>query len=166
MLSLDATAYGMVVNKSKTELMFIKSRNMVYPSQIEVEGEIIKAQTSMKILGIYFDNDLGWKTHCQTLVKHWAKSSETPREARRVPKNHYSPVFRQTLLCYACVVSDGHLKHQEQDRCVTLQGSQGRYQGLDEDLSARNARPSGETKAKNPCGLFSGLNFDQLLQSR
>jgi len=57
------SSLGMVVNKSKTELMFMRNRNKILPGSITVDLEEIKAQNSIKILGIQFDHDLGWNTH-------------------------------------------------------------------------------------------------------
>jgi len=58
---------GMVVNKEKTELLFMKRRNEILPENITVGTDVIKVQKTLKALGIAFDFDLSWKTHTENL---------------------------------------------------------------------------------------------------
>jgi len=58
---------GMVVNKTKTEVMFMKSRSEI-PTQIMVEGEPLKTQKQLKVLGVLFDYDMSWTSHVSTLT--------------------------------------------------------------------------------------------------
>jgi len=57
------SSLGMVVNKAKTEVMFMSNKKQILPSQVQVDGEVIPVQTNIKVLGIHFDHDMSWKTH-------------------------------------------------------------------------------------------------------
>lgn len=53
---------GMVVNQSKTEIIHI-TRNDTTDSVIKVGNEYLKAQRTMKVLGVLMDNRLTWSEH-------------------------------------------------------------------------------------------------------
>jgi len=61
---------GMVVNKSKTELMFMKNKKVSFPTEISIENEKIIVHTTMKVLGVQFDHDMSWTSHVETLTKN------------------------------------------------------------------------------------------------
>jgi len=62
---------GMVTNVSKTELVFFQrpKHSLPCPDSITVNGEVIVPKTSIKVLGIQFDNDLSWSTHYSNVMK-------------------------------------------------------------------------------------------------
>jgi len=62
---------GMVVNRSKTELMLMNhaKRSTFPPSITTNSGETIAVAKTMKVLGITFDFDLSWRTHMENVVK-------------------------------------------------------------------------------------------------
>jgi len=62
---------GMVINRSKTELMIMNhSKRALFPPNLNTtSGEIIPVAKSMKVLGLTFDFDLSWKTHVENLYK-------------------------------------------------------------------------------------------------
>jgi len=62
---------GMVVNKSKTELMIMETgkKSKEIPKQLKILDQNIDVSTCMKILGITFDNKLKWTNHMDSLVK-------------------------------------------------------------------------------------------------
>jgi len=61
------TSIGMVTNVSKTELIFFARKPLMDPGIITVNGTDIVAKPSMKILGIMFDQNLGWVTHLEKI---------------------------------------------------------------------------------------------------
>jgi len=74
---------GMVVNKAKTEVMFMKNKKHIPPSQIQVDGETIQVQTNIKVLGIHFDNDMSWKTHISNVSNRAQKMIRGLKVIRR-----------------------------------------------------------------------------------
>jgi len=60
---------GMVVNKAKTELMFMSNKKYPIPQNITVSDETITISSTLKVLGITFDKDLRWNSHIANLVK-------------------------------------------------------------------------------------------------
>jgi len=74
---------GMVVNKAKTEVMFMKNKKHILPSQIQVDGEAIPVQTNIKVLGIHFDHDMSWKTHVSNVSNRAQKMIRGLKVIRR-----------------------------------------------------------------------------------
>jgi len=60
---------GMVVNKAKTELMFMNNKKVEVPLEIMVTNESIPISSSLKVLGVTFDKDMKWNSHVANLVK-------------------------------------------------------------------------------------------------
>lgn len=56
---------GMVTNVSKTELILFSRKPIIDPLVIQVNGSVIKAKKSVKVLGLLFDSDLGWTSHLE-----------------------------------------------------------------------------------------------------
>jgi len=74
----------MVVNKTKTEVMFmLNNKRHNLPTQIQVDGETIQAQKVIKVLGIHLDYDMSWKTHVQNLTNRAQKMISGLRIIRR-----------------------------------------------------------------------------------
>lgn len=59
---------GMVVDTSKTEIMFMKHRHPT-PKELVFEGQTMKILSEMKVLGITFDWRLKWNIHVDNLIK-------------------------------------------------------------------------------------------------
>jgi len=60
---------GLIVNIKKTEYV-IFHRNTIVEDEIMINGQSIKSQQSMKILGIEFDSKLNWSIHCQKVISN------------------------------------------------------------------------------------------------
>ena len=57
------------LNWSKTFFMFITNKRAKLPSEIEVDGNLIKTVDNFKLLGVTLDNKLNFSTHCSNLKK-------------------------------------------------------------------------------------------------
>ena len=49
--------------------MFITNKRAKLPSEIEVDGNLIKTVDNFKLLGVTLDNKLNFSTHCSNLKK-------------------------------------------------------------------------------------------------
>ena len=57
------------LNWSKTFFMFITNKRVKLPSEIEVNGNLVKTVANFKLIGINLDNKLNFSTHCSDLKK-------------------------------------------------------------------------------------------------
>jgi len=62
---------GMVVNESKTELMWIG--NTKYADTVEINGKTLSFQTHMKALGLIIESNLSWTMQAEMAIKKGAK---------------------------------------------------------------------------------------------
>jgi len=64
----ELTEIGMVVNKSKTEIVHFRSPKEIHiVNDVMVSGVEVKTVDSMKVLGLLFDPNLTWKMHIDQL---------------------------------------------------------------------------------------------------
>ena len=65
------TANKVTLNKSKTELMTIGSRQRlkIFPHSLKIDGAPISQVPSTKSLGVYIDENLTWNVHTENLSK-------------------------------------------------------------------------------------------------
>jgi len=63
---------GMVVNASKTEIMYMKHRQPP-PKELVINDQPMKVLTEMKVLGITFDWMMNWSIHMENMI---AKSNK------------------------------------------------------------------------------------------
>jgi len=61
----------MVVNESKTELMWIG--NEMHAESVVVNGKTLTFKTNMKALGIILESNLSWSTHAEICNKKGSK---------------------------------------------------------------------------------------------
>jgi len=58
---------GMVTNVSKTELIYFARKPLEEGTPIVVNGEQVIPKKAMKVLGVYFQNNLQWESHMEKL---------------------------------------------------------------------------------------------------
>jgi len=73
---------GMVVNKAKTEVMFMNKRGHVLPQSITVDATEIQVQPTLKVLGVLFDHQLSWSSQMEVIVSKANKMASGLRVIR------------------------------------------------------------------------------------
>ena len=77
-IATRARLKGMAINASKTGLMLVSTASSFKPRvRIELEGQTVTGQDSMRVLGVTIDSDTTFKTHVEKLsskmrAKTWA----------------------------------------------------------------------------------------------
>jgi len=97
---------GMVVNESKTELMWIG--NTKHTDTVEINGKVLSFQSNMKALGLIIESNLSWSMQAEMAIKKGAKLLSNFKFLRKyltesqflkaVSAHFYGAVF------YACTV--------------------------------------------------------------
>ena len=60
---------GMVLNASKTEACYFSMCTLSNPPKINISGELIECQKSIRVLGLLFDHKMSWETHIDKVLK-------------------------------------------------------------------------------------------------
>jgi hypothetical protein len=60
---------GMVLNPSKTEAGYFSTRTLSNPPKINISGEIIECQKTIRVLGLLFDHKMSWEAHIDKVLK-------------------------------------------------------------------------------------------------
>ena len=105
-LSEWLTSIGLLLNASKTQVMFIRLRGCVAgPSEVRCGTELLDTTNVSKYLGVLIDEKLSWKPHVQHLAKKTTKTvGQLWRHGRclslRARRLWYQSMI-QAQLCYA-----------------------------------------------------------------
>lgn len=101
---------GMVVNPSKTELMYFNKDRVL---TVQCDGNSIRSSDSMRVLGIWFDKDLNWERHLQTVVANCRRIRPALRTLKKklntnellqvVTSHYYSRLYYGCEVWYNCL---------------------------------------------------------------
>lgn len=96
---------GMVCNVDKTELMLMNSEHQI---ELEVDSMKITTQSTMKVLGIMFDDKLKWSEHVDGVVKKTNRILHGLRQIRGILNKEQSKCvvtsFYFSVLFYGCEI--------------------------------------------------------------
>jgi hypothetical protein len=85
---------GMKANPSKTEVVFFIKKGPSLILDVDIGGTIVKSQSTMKVLGVHFDDKLTWEYHIRQLVK---KANSKLSVLRRIKKYFNTAQFLRIL---------------------------------------------------------------------
>jgi len=59
---------GMVTNVSKTKLIYFGRKPIMDMEPLEINGDLITPTSTMKVLGVLFDNNMGWNSQLEKVL--------------------------------------------------------------------------------------------------